>query len=217
MPATPIKKVPENCFLCERKRYYSLGGVKSKDLIEKLTHLSNENFELFCNNKRSLGICRSCVDKVNSACTFAKTLKDKMHLDNESASNRYKRMTTSPLTPKFKPQGSTVKKAKTRRALTPKFSVRSEPVEKDICSPAEPLLDEHTYSQAGPGSSTCVSEHGYSASVSTVHNSCDKDITSHTALENLKTSFSAENQGTCDPVINKVVNEIVSNKVITFL
>jgi hypothetical protein len=44
---TPKKKVPENCFLCENKRVFSLTGKKESNYNEAISYLLNRPFKDF--------------------------------------------------------------------------------------------------------------------------------------------------------------------------
>jgi len=68
---TPKKKVPENCFLCENKRVFSLTGKKESNYNEAISYLLNRPFKDFVSANQEaqieLGVCRGCDAKIKSA------------------------------------------------------------------------------------------------------------------------------------------------------
>jgi hypothetical protein len=104
---TPKKKVPENCFLCDRKRFYSVDGKNSFDILSKLSLIcktSNNSLESVLLD-RDYGICRSCFDNIDTTFTYVKSLNKKIsELTKEEPTSRFKRMSSSPSTPESQSQ-----------------------------------------------------------------------------------------------------------------
>ncbi|XP_060572948.1 uncharacterized protein LOC132730884 isoform X2 [Ruditapes philippinarum] len=121
---TPKKKVPENCFLCDRKRFYSVDGKNSFDILSKLSLIcktSDNSLESVLLD-RDYGICRSCFDNIDTTFTYVKSLNKKIsELTKEEPTSRFKRMSSSPSTPESQSQ-TTIRNysknfKKTRRTL----------------------------------------------------------------------------------------------------
>jgi hypothetical protein len=101
MADTP-KKLLKNCFICSKQRHYNLtSGVKSKDILEKISFLLKKNFSAVVEANSSLGICRSCNVKIVNTFEFVKLLETADEQCYGDYSCRFKRMAASPLTPKL--------------------------------------------------------------------------------------------------------------------
>jgi len=94
----------------------------SNNCIDHISFFLNEPFEENCQNL-NLGICKTCTNKLETSFDFVNKLKyfTIEHCDtNLSSVERFKRMSTSPLTPKLNEaavKSHPKKRTKTRKSL----------------------------------------------------------------------------------------------------
>ncbi|XP_052218620.1 uncharacterized protein LOC127836178 isoform X2 [Dreissena polymorpha] len=224
-----MKKVPENCFLCENKRVFSLTGKKESYYNKKISYLLGHPFMDFVTaNKEAqieLGVCRACDGKIQSAYEIVQKLElvlsDGIQLPD---STRVKRGIVSPTTPKV---SATVKHSKhspsqttARRSLVdtarPGTSIckdSPEVVEVPVSGGHAVLKSDHDCKDTAIGS-----DHDYTTVFS---NTAIKPQDSHAILTNTAVDIIKQHlhdisgsTGNCG-IVDEIVDIVANNKTLS--